>query len=119
MKFLTTIFTEAIKKPRIYVSTDNFTNILAEDDYKNEEYVYKINVEDDFIDDATLALYKAGASKYKLKFELLDNADVSASISGTSTNLIKFLIDILGMLYSTIKNKYPKLDFTEYEKSNK
>lgn len=106
------------KKIKTMISSDNFTNILGEDG-QDTQYTFKINVEDDFIDDAILALYKAGANKYNLKFELLDNANVSAYLSGPSLNLIKFLLDIADMLYPIIKEKYPKLDFTEYEKLNK
>ena len=44
---------------------------------------------------------------------------ITTYLSGTSLNLIKFLLDIADMLYPIIKEKYPKLDFTEYEKLNK
>jgi len=113
MKFFTEIFNECAK-PKVLISTDNFTNILAEDSSNSQ--IFSINIEDDFLDDSILALYKIGASKYSLKFEISDTAKVNAQLSGTSINLIKFLLDVMDMMYDKIKEKYPKLDFIAYEK---
>jgi hypothetical protein len=116
---------EGCKIPKVVISSDNFTNILAEDkesENKKSEVnsqILKIIVEEDFLDDAILALYKAGASKYNLKFEVVDKSEISAYLSGISLNLIKFLLDISEMLLENIKEKYPNLNIDEYIKLNK
>jgi hypothetical protein len=117
MKNLKDIFNEALK-PKVYISTDNFTSILAEDN-TDDINTFKINITDEFSDKGILELYKSGASKYNLTFEIADVPKITAHISGTSSNLIKFLLDIAQMLFADIKQKYPKLDFTTYEKLNK
>ena len=86
---------------------------------KRVDYTFKVNIEDEFSDDAILALYKAGASKYNLKFEVIDVPKITAHLSGTSLNIIKFLMDIMDITYEAIKQKYPKLNFAEFEKLNK
>ena len=116
MKTFTEIFNES-SKPKVLISTDNFTNVLGEADATSQNF--KINIEDDFLNDGILALYKVGANKYSLKFEISDKAEVNAQLSGISSNLIKFLLDIMEMTYDKIKEKYPKLDFASYEKLNK
>ena len=80
MKTLKEIY-ESVKitKPiKVTVSSDNFTNILAEDDVNDgtNAYTFKINIEDDFMDDSILALYKVGASKYNLKFEIENDSKI-------------------------------------------
>lgn len=79
----------------------------------------KISIEDDFIDDGILALYKIGANKYRLEFEIVNKNMTEATLFGTNKDLIGFLLNVLDMTYSAIKEDYPKLDFNEYEKETR
>lgn len=112
MKSLKELYESAIKT---IVSTDNFTNIIGEE----AQIKSKITVEDDFIDDGILSVYKNGAEKYDLTFNVANKEQTIAEFCGTSTNLIKFLLDICEMSFENIQKKYPKLDFEEYDKSLK
>lgn len=109
MKILTQIF-ENVIKPR--VASSNFTIVLGEED--NSSIKIKIIVEDNFIDDGIHSLYKVGAKKYNLEFNILNDELTQGELYGTSKNLIEFLLDISEMLYDDIVKKYPKLNFKEY-----
>jgi len=103
---------EEVLKPRI--STDNFTNIIGEDDIIKT----KIMIEDNFLDEGTLSLYKEGASKYELEFNVANEEKLLGELYGKSVDIIKFLIDVLELSYNVAKERYPKLDFAEYDKLN-
>jgi hypothetical protein len=98
-------FKTFFKKSKVTVSSDNFTNILAE---TLDTPKYKISIEDSFLEPGTLSIYKEGVSKYNLEFDIANDSQTIAHIYGTSDNLIDFLLDIYKLSYDDINLKYPK-----------
>lgn len=111
MKSIKQIYEEVLKTR---ISTDNFTNVIGEDDIIKT----KIMIEDNFLDDGILSLYKVGASKYELTFNVVNEEKLLGELYGKSIDIIKFLIDVLELSYDTAKERFPKLDFQEYDKLN-